>query len=152
MMKIRLESDAIKALIEKAPEVLLEIKKGVVANFMKSAIKPMLNYKELNNEIQQCREVEKELKVAHSRLLYKQIEKALYVSAPLRYDRKLKPAIKKLLAEESTKQMDNILANAVQIEVERLRPFIADVIADKVQHRLSELVKEELKKRLAALE
>jgi hypothetical protein len=76
-IKLSLDSNAIEKLMRDDPQFVIDIKKGVVENFTKKCIRPMLNFEDIRAEINLIQKAHNEAKEACLLAIKKEVEKEI---------------------------------------------------------------------------
>jgi hypothetical protein len=76
-IKVSLDSNAIEKLMRDDPQFVIDIKKGVVENFTKKCIRPMLNFEDIRGEINLLLKAHNEAKDACLLAIQKEVEKEI---------------------------------------------------------------------------
>ena len=157
MIKMSFDSSALSELVKLHPEVLVDIKKGVVENFTAKAIKPLLNIPELKQIVEDTKQTEKAafefIKLAIVQEIAKQIGKVVTSKGYWGKDTiELQDSIKEKVAQSArlivTSELHSIVTKQAQEVLDRETTYLTHHIDNYLKDVIRSLVSKEIDRRL----
>jgi hypothetical protein len=157
-VKISLDSAAIEKLMNADPEFIVELKRGVVENFTKKCIRPLLNIEELKEELNKAVKIQASFKLAATDTLRAAIETEIgtisrWCEQPI--DVKISPRFQDKIKNEAKEAaliaLRQYIDEGCNAVIELYKPQIKTMVETYLKRGISELVDEELQERVKAL-
>jgi len=158
-MKISLDVQAIKMLIDNDPDCIIEIKKGIVDNLIKKGFIPLLSLREVKDEIMLAKKAQKAARDNLDEFLKTEIKNQIgsvkisndWARVPIvTLNKDMEAKFRNLAFECVSDRMEEIInKRADEVLADRLK-YIEAVVERRLTKNLNALVDAEVKRRLDA--